>query len=360
MISRIYSRFCQTLPAPEGSRGLLVAFSGGLDSTVLLVLAARFARAHGLALNALHVHHGLSPHADDWVAHCEGVCRQLAVPLIVERVQLCRGNGESLEAQARAARYERLAAHLGEGEWLLTAHHQDDQLETLLLALKRGAGLRGLAGMVASQPFAAGHLLRPLLDMSRAELAEAAQSLPYGWVEDESNEDPSYDRNFLRQQIIPLLKDRWPAMARTTARTMALCAEMLISAGLASDDGDARTKLQAVLDNGKAAEIFGRMVTGLGGPADFMERYDAYLPKAAIVRPVYAAHSGFVTAMDTRELGLAVGQSVDADKPLALIHAQTEAQFAEAARMVQAAVKIGDTRPEALPEVYRRIGLADL
>lgn len=168
--------------------------------------------------------------------------------------------------------------------------------------------------------------------------------------------------------------------------TMALCAEMLISAKLASDEQDARAKLQAVLDNGKAAESFGRMVTGLGGPADFMERYDAYLPKAGIVRPVYATQSGFVTAMDTRELGLAVvamgggrraagdkldyavgltdfirlGQSVEADKPLALIHAQTEAQFAEAARMVQAAVKIGDTRPEALPEVYRRIGLADL
>lgn len=168
--------------------------------------------------------------------------------------------------------------------------------------------------------------------------------------------------------------------------TLALCAEMLISANLASDEQDARAKLQAVLDNGKAAEIFGRMVTGLGGPADFMERYDSYLPKAGIVRPVYAAQTGFVTAMDTRELGLAVvamgggrraagdkldyavgltdfirlGQSVEADKPLALIHAQTEAQFAEAARMVQAAVKIGDTRPEALPEVYRRIGLADL
>ena len=168
--------------------------------------------------------------------------------------------------------------------------------------------------------------------------------------------------------------------------TLALCAEMLISAGLARDEQDARTKLQAVLDNGKAAEIFGRMVTGLGGPADFMERYDAYLPKTAIVRPVYAAQSGFVTAMDTRELGLAVvamgggrraagdkldyavgltdfirlGQCVEADKPLALIHAQTEAQFAEAARMVQAAIRIGDTQPEALPEVYRRIGLADL
>ncbi|HHQ4707620.1 TPA: thymidine phosphorylase [Aeromonas veronii] len=168
--------------------------------------------------------------------------------------------------------------------------------------------------------------------------------------------------------------------------TMALCAEMLISAGLASDERDARTKLQAVLDNGKAAEIFGRMVTGLGGPADFMERYDAYLPKAAIVRPVFAANSGFVTAMDTRELGLAVvamgggrraagdkldyavgltdfirlGQSVDADKPIAMIHAQTEEQYAQVASMVQAAVRIGGERPEALPEVYRRITLADL
>ncbi|MGX5836375.1 thymidine phosphorylase [Aeromonas piscicola] len=168
--------------------------------------------------------------------------------------------------------------------------------------------------------------------------------------------------------------------------TMSLCAEMLISAHLASDDADARRKLQAVLDNGKAAEIFGRMVTGLGGPSDFMERYDSHLPKAAIVRPVYAANAGFVTAMDTRELGLAVvamgggrraagdkldyavgltdfirlGQSVDADKPIALIHAQTEEQFAQAASMVRAAVKIGDTQPQALPEVYRRIGLADL
>ncbi|PJG58251.1 thymidine phosphorylase [Aeromonas cavernicola] len=173
---------------------------------------------------------------------------------------------------------------------------------------------------------------------------------------------------------------------RLHAVTMALCAEMLISAGLASDEGEARSKLQVVLDSGKAADTFGRMVAQLGGPSDFIERYDHYLPSAAIIRPVYAAHGGVVTTMNTRDLGLAVvamgggrraaadrldyavgltemirlGEAVDAQTPLALIHAQTEDQFAEAARMVQAAVTIGDTRPAALPEVYRRITLADL
>ncbi|MGL5302598.1 MAG: tRNA lysidine(34) synthetase TilS [Aeromonas sp.] len=225
MISCLYSRFCLTMPASKGSTGLLVAFSGGLDSTLLLVLAAQFAKEQGLPVRALHVHHGLSPHADEWVIHCRAVCQQLAVPLIVERVTLARGNGESLEAQARKARYEQLSCHLLAGEWLLTAHHQDDQLETLLLALKRGAGLRGLAGILPSQPFASGLLLRPLLDISRAELAAAAASLPFGWVEDESNQDVSYDRNFLRQQLIPQLKARWPSMAQTATRSMALCAE---------------------------------------------------------------------------------------------------------------------------------------
>jgi thymidine phosphorylase len=168
--------------------------------------------------------------------------------------------------------------------------------------------------------------------------------------------------------------------------TLALCAEMLVSSGLATDEAAARSQLHSVLDSGKAAEVFGCMVAGLGGPADFVERYDHYLPKAAIVRPVYAERSGIVTAMETRELGLAVvamgggrraptdqldyavgltdfirlGQSTGADKPLALIHAQSEEQFEQAAAMVRAAIQVGDEAPGPLPEVYRRISLADL
>ncbi|WP_111873792.1 tRNA lysidine(34) synthetase TilS [Aeromonas bivalvium] len=225
MISRLYSRFCQTLPTPTSSSALLVAYSGGLDSTLLLLLAERYAREHRLPLGALHVHHGLSPHADEWAERCAAFCRQLGVALQVERVQLARGNGESLEAQARSARYARLGAALPPGGWLLTAHHQDDQLETLLLALKRGAGPRGLAGILPSQPFADGLLLRPLLAEPRQVLAEAVGEAGVSWVEDESNQDVSYDRNFLRQQVIPVLKARWPAIAETAARSMALCAE---------------------------------------------------------------------------------------------------------------------------------------
>ncbi|MGL5949508.1 MAG: thymidine phosphorylase [Aeromonas sp.] len=172
---------------------------------------------------------------------------------------------------------------------------------------------------------------------------------------------------------------------RIHAVTMALCSEMLQSAGLAEDDTAARRKLQAVLDNGQAAEVFGRMVAGLGGPRDFVEQHAAYLPQAAIVRPVFAARSGFVSAMQTRDVGLAVvamgggrrdvadkldyavgfseficlGAPVDAHTPLAMVHAQSEAQFADAAALLQQAISVTDSAPQASSEVYQRITLAD-
>ncbi|GIU26637.1 thymidine phosphorylase [Shewanella sp. MBTL60-007] len=168
--------------------------------------------------------------------------------------------------------------------------------------------------------------------------------------------------------------------------TMGLCAEMLQLGGIATSEAEARAKLNAVLDNGKAAEIFGRMVSGLGGPADFVENYSKYLPESQIIRPVYADRAGFASAMDTRELGLAVvtlgggrrkpgdaldysvglskvcalGDEINADKPIAFIHAQSESAFAEAEAAVKKAIHIGDTKPEKTPEIYRYIRESDL
>ena len=167
---------------------------------------------------------------------------------------------------------------------------------------------------------------------------------------------------------------------------MELCAEMLLLGGLAADIDEGRAKLQAVLDNGRAAEVFGEMVAALGGPADFVENYDNYLEKAEIVRPVYAPASGIVQSMDTRALGMAVvsmgggrrrasdnidyavglsdmislGEEASADKPLAMVHVRNDDQFAEAEKCIQQAVVTGEDKPEEKPQVYRRIRLEDV
>lgn len=206
------------------SAPLRLALSGGLDSALLLtLLAADPAWRHRLV--AIHVHHGLSPHADTWMAFCQARCDELGVPLVTERVLLARGTGESLEAQAREARYEVLRTRLPVGGVLLTAHHGDDQLETLLLALKRGSGVRGLGAMRPAQPFGEGVHLRPWLSFSRQQLAAAAQHAGIDWVDDESNGDARFDRNFLRLHLVPLLRERWPAILQTAGRSAELCAE---------------------------------------------------------------------------------------------------------------------------------------
>lgn len=205
---------------------LLLAYSGGLDSRVLLAWLVALRHADpGYSLRAVHVHHGLSPNADAWAAHCQQICDTHAVPLEVVRLRLTCGPRQSLEAVARQARYGALAARLAPGERLLTAHHQDDQLETLLLALKRGAGPRGLAAMGLRQAFAGGELIRPLLSHGRAELAAWANAAGLSWIEDESNADQGFDRNFLRHAIVPLLQARWPGFAQAASRSARLCAE---------------------------------------------------------------------------------------------------------------------------------------
>lgn len=203
---------------------LLVAFSGGLDSTVLLHQLSHWIQQEPATLRAVHIHHGISPFADVWAAHCQHLCDALAVPLEIIRVTL-KDRGQGLEAQAREARYAAFASVLLPEEALVTAQHLDDQSETVLLALKRGSGPAGLAAMPEALSFANSVILRPLLHISRAELEHYAQSYQLSWVEDESNQDVSYDRNFLRQQILPLLCQRWPHFPRTLARSAQLCGE---------------------------------------------------------------------------------------------------------------------------------------
>lgn len=203
---------------------LLVAFSGGLDSTVLLHLLSQQNAMATESLRAIHIHHGLSSFAGDWVAHCRALCDTWRVPLQVVHVTLPH-NRQGLEAQAREARYAAFSRALLPGEALVTAQHLDDQSETLLLALKRGSGPGGLAAMPEQRQFASGMLLRPLLSFSRHELEQYAQEYQLSWIEDESNQDDNYDRNFLRLRVLPILKQRWPHLSRALARTAQLCGE---------------------------------------------------------------------------------------------------------------------------------------
>jgi len=209
---------------PEYPRSALcVAFSGGLDSTVLLTVLAGLKRRP--PLRAFHIDHALHPSSGVWAAHCRTVAERLDVPFTVARIEVRRDRGASLESAAREARYATLAAALGEGEVLLTAQHADDQLETVFLQLLRGAGLRGLAAMPAVAPFGRGRIARPLLEMQRAELETYSRERALEWVEDATNADERLDRNYLRRQIVPLVRARWPASGRAVSRAARHAAE---------------------------------------------------------------------------------------------------------------------------------------
>jgi tRNA(Ile)-lysidine synthase len=195
-----------------------LGYSGGRDSHVLLH-AATALRAELPPLIAVHVHHGLSPQADAWQAHCAQVCADLDVPLHSHHLNLARSARTSLEALARNARYQTLASCLQENEVLLTAHHAEDQAETLLLQLLRGAGAAGLAAMPAQRALGAGMLLRPWLEITRAQIQAYAEQQGLRWVEDESNASLAFERNFLRHQVLPLLQSRRAGVVTALARS---------------------------------------------------------------------------------------------------------------------------------------------
>jgi tRNA(Ile)-lysidine synthase len=218
-------RLLETLTPWRNAPAWRVAFSGGLDSTVLLHLLSCLARVEELpALSAIHVEHGLQAAAKGWPEHCRQVCEGLGVPLRVEQVAVQR-NTSSLERAARNARYQAFERLLAPAEVILTAQHRDDQAETLLFRLLRGSGLKGLAGMPQQRALGQATLLRPLLDVSRAELEAYARQHQLDWVEDPSNQDLHYTRNYLRHQLVPLLEAHWPATGSVLARTAGHLAE---------------------------------------------------------------------------------------------------------------------------------------
>lgn len=220
----LYSHFCQQLNTYT-SRRFVLALSGGVDSRVLLSLLARFRDESGASIAAVHVHHGLSSNADHWAECCQAWCDDSAIPLTVERVHLDTQCGESIEKLARDARYAVLAKHVQENDVLLLGQHADDQIETFLLALKRGSGPKGLASMAPYAPFSNGLMLRPLLSVKRADIEAFAAKNHLTWVTDESNDDVRYERNFIRHQVTPILSQRWPSIHQAVQRSAELCAE---------------------------------------------------------------------------------------------------------------------------------------
>ncbi len=199
--------------------GYRVAYSGGLDSHVLLYTLAQLRpKIPAVGLTAIHVDHSLSPRSGRWSQHCYEVCSALGIACEVIKVNARSAKGESPEAVAREIRYRVLRARVGPNECLLTGQHQDDQAETVLLQLLRGSGAPGLAAMARAAAFGRGRLLRPLLAFSRSELQAYAEQEGLTWIEDPSNFDSGFDRNYLRHEVLPMLRRRWPGVTRTLAR----------------------------------------------------------------------------------------------------------------------------------------------
>jgi tRNA(Ile)-lysidine synthase len=246
------------LPDDWQQRKLLIALSGGMDSVVLLhsLCALKTQGKLSNPLSAVHINHGLQTQADDWQQHCEELCDQLGVPIHSEAVEVVvSASGSGLENAARVARYQVFESRMDEQTVLLQAHHRDDQMETLLLRLMRGAGALGLSGIPACRALANGLLARPLLVFDRSWLQGWAEQQGLRWQEDESNADEQFDRNYCRRSLLPMIEKRWPAYRESWSKTVALeseSAQMLQS--LAEID------LQACLsDCGKGVKVTAAM-----------------------------------------------------------------------------------------------------
>lgn len=268
---------------------LMLGLSGGMDSVVLLDILDRLRTELGYALSALHVNHQLSPHADRWAEFCAGLCQVRDILCTVAAVNVSRRPGESLEALAREARYQ--AFYARPADFVVLAQHLDDQAETLLLQLLRGAGVKGLSGMPLLRQRAGGGLappaalLRPLLEIPRSEIECYARARGLQWVEDESNTDISFQRNFLRHRLLPVLGRRFPAYRRTlgrASRNLAEAAQLLdelaqLDAARAFAQGGMKLDVLAGLSFVRAKNLLRYYLVGQGAPLPGAERLEEIL-----------------------------------------------------------------------------------
>jgi len=221
LLSRQLGAALQEMPANR----YWIAYSGGVDSHVLLHAMAMLRPQLTATLHAVHINHGLNPAAAEWAAHTQAVSDELDIPCHLFNLDATHQKGESPEAAARNARYQLFSQLVEQGDVLLTAHHREDQAETLLLQLVRGAGPHGLAAMPLITDFSNGHLARPLLAVEQSLINRYAQEKRLDWIEDPSNQDRGFERNYLRHEIMPTLQEHWPAISRTISRSAAHCAE---------------------------------------------------------------------------------------------------------------------------------------
>jgi len=214
-----------SLAALSAADGYYAGFSGGADSTALLLALCELGVELGAPFRAVHVNHGLHADAAEWQRHCERFCAERGIELICLQVRPDPDSGRGVEAEARHLRYQAMAALLGAGDSLLTAHHADDQAETVLLNLMRGSGVDGLSAMPPERPLGAGLLQRPLLDFDNQALEDYLRGRNVGWLEDPSNQFLAHDRNYLRHQIMPALDRRWPGVVKRLSLTRRAMAE---------------------------------------------------------------------------------------------------------------------------------------
>jgi len=204
------------LPAPEK---YWIGFSGGADSTALLLAMWECRERLAAPIHAVHFHHGLQDAANEWLEHCESFCRERGIPFLSKRLEVVPVKRSSLEEEARNCRYRAVALILGDQEMYLTAHHAEDQAETLFLNLMRGSGIEGLAGIPVLRNLENGWVARPLLDRRRVDLEQFLEVRDVAWLTDASNADTAFDRNYLRHELFPLLEQRWPGLVRRLSRT---------------------------------------------------------------------------------------------------------------------------------------------